>query len=78
MPANSFTQSEQRRSPRTRLRLDIVLNNLAAWAVTTGSIRLLSDGSAWRPLVHVRDVARVTDVLLRAPDELVRKALALR
>jgi len=56
----------------SRLRLDIVLNNLAAWAVTTGSIRLLSDGSAWRPLVHVRDVALVTDALLRAPDELVR------
>ena len=54
-----------------RLRLDIVLNNLAGWAVTTGSIRLLSDGNSWRPLVHVRDVARVADVLLKAPDELV-------
>jgi nucleoside-diphosphate-sugar epimerase len=54
-----------------RLRLDIVLNNLAAWAVTTGSIRLLSDGSSWRPLLHVRDAARVTDLLLRAPAELV-------
>ena len=42
-----------------RLRLDIVLNNLAAWAHTTGRIRLLSDGTAWRPLVHVRDVAKV-------------------
>ncbi len=41
-----------------RLRLDIVLNNLAAWAHTTGRIRLLSDGTAWRPLVHVRDVAK--------------------
>ena len=43
-----------------RLRLDVVLNNLAAWAHTTGKIRLLSDGSAWRPLVHVRDIARAT------------------
>src|SRR5213592_3504610 len=43
-----------------RLRLDIVLNNLAAWAHTTGRIRLLSDGMAWRPLVHVEDVARTT------------------
>ena len=34
-------------------RLDIVLNNLVAWAHTTGSIRLLSDGMSWRPLVHV-------------------------
>ncbi len=50
-----------------RLRLDIVLNNLAGWAVSEGSIRLLSDGSAWRPLVHVRDLARVTELLLAAP-----------
>ena len=41
-----------------RLRLDIVVNNLVAWAHTTGSIRLLSDGMSWRPLVHVRDIAR--------------------
>ena len=54
-----------------RLRLDIVLNNLAAWAVTTGSIRILSDGKSWRPLIHVRDVARVVDLLLRAPDSVV-------
>jgi nucleoside-diphosphate-sugar epimerase len=55
-----------------RLRLDIVLNNLAAWAHTTGSIRLLSDGMAWRPLVHVEDVARVTLALLHAPEEQIR------
>jgi nucleoside-diphosphate-sugar epimerase len=55
-----------------RLRLDIVLNNLAAWAHTTGRIRLMSDGSAWRPLVHVRDVARIASAILDAPDELVR------
>ena len=55
-----------------RLRLDIVLNNLAAWAHTTGRIRLLSDGMAWRPLVHVEDVARATAALLDAPEELVR------
>jgi nucleoside-diphosphate-sugar epimerase len=55
-----------------RLRLDIVLNNLAAWAHTTGRIRLLSDGMAWRPLVHVEDVARATAALLDAPEKLVR------
>jgi nucleoside-diphosphate-sugar epimerase len=54
-----------------RLRLDVVLNNLVAWAHTTGAIRLESDGSSWRPLVHVRDVARATLVLLEAPAELV-------
>lgn len=54
-----------------RLRLDIVLNNLAAWAHTSGRIRLLSDGRAWRPLVHVRDVALVAARLLEAPPRLV-------
>ncbi len=51
----------------SRLRLDIVLNNLTAWAHTTGRIRLLSDGSAWRPLVHVRDLASVACALLDCP-----------
>lgn len=49
-----------------RLRLDIVLNNLVAWAHTTGEIRLLSDGMSWRPLVHIRDIAKVTAALLEA------------
>ncbi len=48
-----------------------MLNNLAAWAHTTGRIRLLSDGSAWRPLVHVRDIAAATHALLEAPRETV-------
>jgi nucleoside-diphosphate-sugar epimerase len=55
-----------------RLRLDIVLNNLVAWAHTTGAIRLQSDGSSWRPLIHVRDVARAALALLEAPDDVVR------
>jgi nucleoside-diphosphate-sugar epimerase len=54
-----------------RLRLDVVLNNLVAWAHTTGSIQLLSDGSSWRPLIHVRDVARVTVAMLEADDDSV-------
>lgn len=52
-----------------RLRLDIVLNNLVAWAHTTGAIRLMSDGMSWRPLVHVEDIARATLTLLSAPVE---------
>jgi nucleoside-diphosphate-sugar epimerase len=54
-----------------RLRLDIVLNNLVAWAFTTGKIRILSDGSPWRPLVHVEDMARAFLAVLQAPRELV-------
>ena len=55
-----------------RLRLDIVLNNLVAWAHTTGAVRLQSDGTAWRPLVHIRDIAEAALTLLQAPGEAVR------
>jgi nucleoside-diphosphate-sugar epimerase len=55
-----------------RLRLDVVLNNFVAWAHTTGAIRLLSDGMSWRPLVHIRDIAKVTLALLDAPAEKVK------
>jgi nucleoside-diphosphate-sugar epimerase len=54
-----------------RLRLDVVLNNLVGWAFTTGRIRLLSDGSSWRPIVHVRDIGRATLGALTAPRALV-------
>jgi nucleoside-diphosphate-sugar epimerase len=54
-----------------RLRLDIVLNNLVGWAHTTGAINLQSDGTAWRPLVHIRDIAGAAIALLDAPVEAV-------
>src|SRR5438552_11043648 len=54
-----------------RLRLDIVVNNLTAAAVTTGQVRLESDGSPWRPLVHVEDISRAFLAALEAPRELV-------
>jgi nucleoside-diphosphate-sugar epimerase len=40
------------------LRFDVVLNNLVAWAYTTGTVLLKSDGTAWRPIVHVQDMSR--------------------
>ena len=40
-----------------RIRFDIVLNNLVAWAVTTGVIYLKSDGTPWRPIVHIADIS---------------------
>ena len=54
-----------------QLRLDIVVNNLTAVAVTTGEVRLESDGRAWRPLVHVEDICRAFLAVLEAPRELV-------
>jgi nucleoside-diphosphate-sugar epimerase len=52
-----------------RLRLDIVLNNLVGWAIATGAVRLQSDGTAWRPLIHVEDMARACVAVLEAPRE---------
>jgi nucleoside-diphosphate-sugar epimerase len=54
-----------------RLRADLVLNNLVGWAVTTGRVRILSDGTPWRPVVHVRDIASATIALLEAPRDVV-------
>ena len=54
-----------------RLRLDIVVNNLVGCAHTTGEILLQSDGTPWRPLVHVEDIARAFLAVLHAPRELV-------
>ncbi|MEU0545700.1 SDR family oxidoreductase [Nocardia sp. NPDC005978] len=50
-----------------RLRADIVLNNLVGYAVLTGEVKVLSDGTPWRPLVHARDIARAFAVCLTAP-----------
>jgi len=54
-----------------RLRLDIVVNNLTAVAMTTGQVRLESDGSPWRPLVHIEDISRAFLAVLGARRELV-------
>jgi nucleoside-diphosphate-sugar epimerase len=54
-----------------RLRFDIVLNNLVAHAVTTGRIYLKSDGSPWRPVVHIEDISRAFIAALEAPADCV-------
>jgi nucleoside-diphosphate-sugar epimerase len=54
-----------------RLRCDLVVNDLVAAALATGQVRLLSDGTAWRPLVHVGDIAAAFLALLEAPRETV-------
>jgi nucleoside-diphosphate-sugar epimerase len=54
-----------------RLRADIVVNNLTGTAFTRGEVRLQSDGSPWRPLVHAEDIARAFLAALEAPREIV-------
>lgn len=52
-----------------RLRFDLVLNNLVAWAFTTGRVHLKSDGTPWRPIVHIEDISRAFVAALHAPVE---------
>jgi nucleoside-diphosphate-sugar epimerase len=54
-----------------KLRFDLVLNNLVAWASSTGRVHLKGDGTAWRPMVHVEDIARAFCAVLDAPIERV-------
>ena len=56
-------------SPRQRF--DIVLNNLVAWGVTKQLIYLKSDGTPWRPIVHIRDISAAFQAALEAPEEAV-------
>jgi len=56
-----------------RIRFDLVVNNLTAWAFTTGEVHLKSDGSPWRPLVHVEDICRAYVAILEADRQLVHK-----
>lgn len=55
-----------------RLRGDLVVNNLVGYAVTTGRVLIKSDGTPWRPLVHLEDVALAVKCVLEAPSESVR------
>ena len=54
-----------------RLRSDLVVNNLVGFACTTGTIVIKSDGTPWRPLVHIEDIARAFLAVLHAPRELI-------
>jgi nucleoside-diphosphate-sugar epimerase len=54
-----------------RLRGDLVLNNLVGYAVTTGRVLIMSDGTPWRPLAHIEDISRAFLAVLEAPLELV-------
>ncbi|MBX3062090.1 MAG: SDR family oxidoreductase [Anaerolineae bacterium] len=56
-------------SPRHRF--DLVLNNLVAWAMTTGRVFIKSDGSPWRPIIHIEDISRAFIAVLKAPQEAI-------
>jgi nucleoside-diphosphate-sugar epimerase len=54
-----------------RLRFDLVLNNLTAWALTTGRVFIKSDGTPWRPIVHIEDISRAFLAALEAPRDVI-------
>lgn len=54
-----------------QLRLDLVLNDLVAWAYTTGRVYIKSDGTPWRPIVHIRDITAAILSVLDAPQHVV-------
>lgn len=55
----------------SRMRFDLVLNNLMAWAKTTRNIKVMSDGTPWRPLVHIEDISRAALCAAEAPKNAV-------
>jgi nucleoside-diphosphate-sugar epimerase len=54
-----------------RLRVDLVLNNLVGWAFTTGKVKIMSDGTPWRPLIHIEDMSRAILAVLSADPETI-------
>jgi nucleoside-diphosphate-sugar epimerase len=67
----TFLRSATAFGVSTRLRGDLVVNNLVGYAVTTGQVLIKSDGMPWRPLVHIEDISRAFVAVLEAPRELV-------
>jgi nucleoside-diphosphate-sugar epimerase len=67
----TFMRSATAYGVSPRLRFDLVLNNLVAWAYTTGEVMIKSDGTAWRPVVHIEDISRAFLAVLEAPLEAV-------
>src|SRR5206468_8871502 len=67
----SFLRNATAYGVSPRLRADLVVNNLVGFAYTTGEVLIASDGTPWRPLVHVEDICRGFLAILQAPRELV-------
>ena len=67
----TFLRSATAYGVSPRLRFDIVLNNLVAWAFTTGKVHIKSDGTPWRPIVHIEDISAAFLAALEAPREKV-------
>jgi len=67
----TFLRNATAYGPSPRMRFDVVLNNLSGLAWTTKEIKMTSDGSPWRPLVHVRDIAQAIACALESPRSII-------
>jgi nucleoside-diphosphate-sugar epimerase len=71
----TFLRNATAYGPSPHMRFDLVLNNLAGLAWTSKEIKMTSDGTPWRPLVHVRDIAHAIACTLAAPRDLVHNEI---
>ena len=71
----TFLRNATAYGPSPRMRFDLVLNNLAGLAWTTREIKLTSDGTPWRPLVHIGDISAAVACTLEAPRERVHRRI---
>jgi len=71
----TFLRNATAYGPSPRMRFDIVLNNLAGYAWTTREIKMISDGTPWRPLVHVQDIGHAVACTLEADRAVVHNQI---
>jgi nucleoside-diphosphate-sugar epimerase len=71
----TFLRNATAYGPSPRIRFDLVLNNLAGLAWTTREIRMTSDGTPWRPLVHALDICEAIACCLKAPRDIVHNQI---
>jgi nucleoside-diphosphate-sugar epimerase len=71
----TFLRNSTAYGPSPRMRFDLVLNNLAGFAWTTREIKMTSDGTPWRPLVHALDICEAIDKVLVAPRDIIHNQI---
>jgi nucleoside-diphosphate-sugar epimerase len=71
----TFLRNATAYGPSPRMRFDIVLNNLCGLAWTTKEIKMISDGTPWRPLVHVLDIAEAISCAVVAPRDIIHNQI---
>ena len=71
----TFLRNATAYGPSPRMRFDVVLNNLAGLAWTTKEIKMTSNGTPWRPLVHILDISKAIATVLEAPSDIIHNQI---